>query len=107
MTGYAARVPSRRPPASACVVIVSAGFLAATATASAAEPSAETGANAAAPPAQLEEVIITGTKRAENVQSVPASVLAVTATGLERAQVRDFDDLTRIVPSLTITKTSQ
>jgi len=86
---------------------VSAGFLAATATASAAEPSAETGANAAAPPAQLEEVIITGTKRAENVQSVPASVLAVTATGLERAQVRDFDDLTRIVPSLTITKTSQ
>src|SRR3954471_18302305 len=60
----------------------------------------------AAPPA-LEEVVVTGTKRAENIQSVPSSVLVVTAVSMERANIRDFDDLVKIAPSLTITKTSQ
>ncbi len=55
----------------------------------------------------LEEVIVTAGKRAENVQDVPASVLVATAAGMERAGVRDFDDLVKIAPSLTITKTSQ
>src|SRR5262249_53712025 len=57
--------------------------------------------------AALEEVIVTGTKRAENIQSVPNSVLVVTAASMERANIRDFDDLVKIAPSLTITKTSQ
>jgi len=57
--------------------------------------------------ANLEEVIVTATKRAENVQSVPASVFVATAASMERAGVRDFDDLVKITPSLTITKTSQ
>jgi iron complex outermembrane receptor protein len=58
-------------------------------------------------PAILEEVIVTAGKRPERVQEVAASVLVVTATSLERSNIRDFDDLVRIAPSVTITKTSQ
>jgi iron complex outermembrane receptor protein len=62
---------------------------------------------AAVAPTSLEEIIVTGGKRPENVQNVPSSVFVATAAAMERAQVRDFDDLVRIAPSLTITKTSQ
>jgi iron complex outermembrane receptor protein len=58
-------------------------------------------------PTSLEEIVVTGGKRPENVQDVPASVFVATAAAMERAQVRDFDDLVKIAPSLTITKTSQ
>jgi iron complex outermembrane recepter protein len=61
----------------------------------------------ASAPAGLEEVIVTGTKRAENIQSVPSSEFVATAVSMERANIRDFDDLVKIAPSLTITKTSQ
>ncbi|QNQ08233.1 TonB-dependent receptor [Sphingomonas alpina] len=57
--------------------------------------------------AGLEDIVVTANKRAENVQDVPSSVLAMTAAGLERANVRDFDDLVKAAPSVTITKTSQ
>jgi iron complex outermembrane receptor protein len=52
-------------------------------------------------------IIVTASKRPENVQDVPSSVVALPAKLLERSQVRDFDDLVRLVPSLTITKTTQ
>jgi len=55
----------------------------------------------------LDEIIVTGGKRPENVQDVPQSVLVVTAETLERANIRDFDDIVRVAPSVTITKTSQ
>ena len=55
----------------------------------------------------LEEVVVTAAKRADNIQDVPISVLAVTRETLERQNIRDFDDLVKVVPSLTITKTSQ
>ena len=65
-------------------------------------------ANAAtSAPTALEEVVVTGMKRSENIQSVPASVFVATKETLERAGVRNFDDLVTITPSLTITKTSQ
>jgi iron complex outermembrane receptor protein len=76
---------------------------AAVAPARAAPPAAAPGTSGGA----LEEVIVTGTKRAENIQSVPSSVFVVTAASMERANIRDFDDLVKIAPSLTITKTSQ
>jgi iron complex outermembrane receptor protein len=55
----------------------------------------------------VEEVIVTAGKRLENIQDVPASVLVVTDVTLERANIRDFDDIVKIAPSVTITKTSQ
>jgi iron complex outermembrane recepter protein len=57
--------------------------------------------------AQLEEVVVTANKRAESIQDVPSSVIAVTADTLERANVRTFDGLVNVVPSITISKTTQ
>jgi iron complex outermembrane receptor protein len=54
-----------------------------------------------------EDVIVTASKRLENIQDVPASVLVVTQSAMERSNVRDFDDLVKVAPSVTITKTSQ
>jgi iron complex outermembrane receptor protein len=58
-------------------------------------------------PAVVEEIIVTAGKRPERVQDVPQSVLVMTAASMERANVRDFDDIVKIAPSVTITKTSQ
>jgi iron complex outermembrane receptor protein len=55
----------------------------------------------------LAEVVVTANKRAESIQDVPASVMAVTSETLERANVRTFDDLENVVPALTISKTTQ
>jgi len=59
------------------------------------------------PPVPWRRSSLPGTKRAENIQSVPSSVFVATAVSMERANIRDFDDLVKIAPSLTITKTSQ
>ena len=71
------------------------------------QPAAAAPTQADNAPVSVEEVIVTGSKRPENVQTVPASVFVATSAAMERAGVRDFDDLVRIAPSLTITKTSQ
>jgi iron complex outermembrane receptor protein len=55
----------------------------------------------------IEEVVVTSGKRPEALERVAASVLVVTADTLERAGVRDFEDLIKLAPSLTITKTTQ
>ena len=55
----------------------------------------------------LEAIIVTASKRSEKVQDLPASVFVATDERLSRTDVRDFDDLVRIAPSLTITKTTQ
>lgn len=111
-TGADVRAPmSFGRSASAASLQVNTSAIATEAAASDAAPVAPARAAAAAaapaPSGALEEVIVTGTKRAENIQSVPASVFVATAANLERANIRDFDDLVKISPSLTITKTSQ
>jgi iron complex outermembrane recepter protein len=58
-------------------------------------------------PDVLEEIIVTAGKRRENVQHLAGSVLVVTGAVLDRANVRDFDDIVKVAPSVTITKTSQ
>ena len=55
----------------------------------------------------IEEIIVTANKRPENVQNVPQSVFVATPEILERTSVRDFDDLVRIAPDLTVAKTTQ
>jgi len=55
----------------------------------------------------LQEVVVTANKRAESIQNVPASVMAISAATLERASVRTFDDLENVAPALTISKTTQ
>lgn len=52
--------------------------------------------------AQLEEVIVTATKRAENLQDIPVSVTALSATTLQEAGVENIEDVAQLVPSLSV-----
>ena len=48
------------------------------------------------------EVIVTSEKRSENVQHVPASIVALSGVQLEKSGADSVKDLTRLVPSLQI-----
>jgi len=50
------------------------------------------------------EIIVTATKREQTLQDVPVAVTVATAEALQRAEVRDLQDLTSIVPSLRVTQ---
>jgi len=56
---------------------------------------------------QVEEVVVTAQKRAENVQDVPQAVQVVTANQLAAAGVREFTDLTKLAPSLVVRPAEQ
>ncbi len=55
-------------------------------------------------PLQIEEVIVTAQKRAENVQDIPVSVSAIGAGSIEQAGIQSSSDVVRVSPSLTITE---
>jgi len=50
---------------------------------------------------QLEEIIVTARKRAENLQSVPESILAFSTEQIARAGLASMDDYARFIPSLS------
>ncbi|HVF37567.1 MAG TPA: Plug domain-containing protein, partial [Sphingomicrobium sp.] len=49
-----------------------------------------------------EEIIVTATKRAENLQDVPIAITAFGTKTLEDNQVQQFDDYAKMIPSLSI-----
>jgi len=49
----------------------------------------------------LEEVIVTAQKRTENLQQVPASVMALDTRQMQQLHINDFDDYTKFLPSLS------
>ncbi|NBR01316.1 MAG: TonB-dependent receptor, partial [Actinobacteria bacterium] len=51
---------------------------------------------------QLEEVVVTATKREQTLQDVPVAVSVTTADTIEKASIRDIADLASVVPSLRI-----
>lgn len=53
--------------------------------------------------AQLEEVIVTAQKRAQNLLDVPMAVTAVGREFLENNEINTIEDLTKVVPSLRLT----
>ncbi|CAA0111774.1 Pesticin receptor [Halioglobus japonicus] len=55
-------------------------------------------------PLRLEEVIVTATKRASNLQDVPVAVTALSGQDLVNALVGSSEDLTQLVPSLNLNK---
>lgn len=52
--------------------------------------------------AQLEEVLVTATKRVENLQEVPMSIAAIQGDSIERIGATDFTDIATSVPSLSL-----
>ncbi|MEH6583157.1 MAG: TonB-dependent receptor [Halioglobus sp.] len=52
--------------------------------------------------AQLEEVVVTATKRVESLQDVPMSISAISGENIARLGASDFTDLATTVPSLSM-----
>lgn len=63
-------------------------------------------ADIAAPEGQLEDIVVTATKRQENVQRIPIAVSAFGAEALQRAGVQDTRQLMAIAPSLNLSSTT-
>jgi len=62
------------------------------------------GTPALAQTGQLEEVIVTATKRAESLQDIPVTVNALTESTIQEAGVTDIGDVAALVPSLTVSQ---
>jgi iron complex outermembrane recepter protein len=54
----------------------------------------------------LQEVTVTATRRAEDINRVPINVTAYTPEQMDQQGVRDFDDISRLTPDLQFTHTS-
>lgn len=54
----------------------------------------------------LTEIIVTAQKRAQNIQDVPISVIAVSAQQIKDAGVTDIKNMTVLTPGLTVTSTT-
>lgn len=66
---------------------------------------ADTDAATQSPGASVEEVIVTATKREENLQDVPVSVQALTPTVLSEHLVVSSDDYIKLLPSVSFQST--
>jgi outer membrane receptor protein involved in Fe transport len=77
------------------------------ASSTAASAAASTGADAG-PPADsgggggLEEIVVTATRREENLSKVPISISAYTQETMDNKGIRDFTDIARFTPGVTI-----
>jgi len=76
-------------------------FLTALLASGSALPALAATADATADSAAVGEVIVTATKRSENLQNVPVSVQALTPTVLENHQVQALDDYVKLLPSVS------
>ena len=53
---------------------------------------------------EIEEVVVTATKRTESVQEIPVAISVVDADTIEAMGIDEFTDITKISPSLTINR---
>ena len=50
----------------------------------------------------VEEVVVTASKREANLQDLPMAVQAITPEELEAKNISDFNDIANLVPSITV-----
>lgn len=53
---------------------------------------------------QLENIVVTSTKRAKSVREIPASIDALRGEDLERQGVQNVEDIARLVPGVNVTQ---
>src|SRR5690349_15408391 len=87
----------RRRLASAATLLTSTMLAGAACAADGAPPP---GGPAAAPP-EVQEVIVTAEKRAENIQRVPMNIQAMDTKKLDQLNVNDFQDFVKFLPSVS------
>ena len=49
----------------------------------------------------LQEIVVTATKRAESLQSVPMAITAIDSSKIDQLHVQDFDDYVKLLPSVS------
>jgi len=54
---------------------------------------------------EVEEVVVTASKREANLQDLPMAVQAITSEELEAKNISDFNDIANLVPSITVDDT--
>ena len=81
-----------------CLLPLALAALAAAGTGQAQEqaPAAETGAAGG-----LQEVVVTATRREENLSKVPISVMALTEEALDVRGIKDFSEIVRFTPGVS------
>ena len=89
------RTPGGKTTANRILSASIAALLASPAVAQSIESNADT-------PRPLDEIIVTATKRAESIQDVPVSILALDSTMLNEHQVVSLDDYTKLMPGVSI-----
>ena len=57
--------------------------------------------------AELEEIIVTATKRAESLQEVPVSLTAISGTKIEDAGMHSFAELLMVFTMVKVVKSEQ
>ena len=86
-------------------LVVGAANLVGDGAAQAQEASVPADASQAADSGQIEEIVVTANKRAENIQKVPIAITAVTGARLESIGITNTQDLVLVVPGLKIQNT--
>jgi iron complex outermembrane recepter protein len=71
-------------------------------TLSAAIASALISGNSMAQETQLEETIVTATRRAQSIQNIPINITALDAAMIDRERIENLADIARRVPGLTV-----
>jgi outer membrane receptor protein involved in Fe transport len=61
--------------------------------------------SAPAPTGALEEIVVTATRREESISKVPISITALTQDALDQKGIRDFTDIVRFTPGVSIDQT--
>ncbi|HEX7856909.1 MAG TPA: TonB-dependent receptor [Sphingobium sp.] len=64
---------------------------------------AASGTAAHAQSAPSDEIVVTAQKRVENIKDVPVSVSVLGGAAIQTQKIKNFEDLGRIVPSLSVT----
>ena len=59
-----------------------------------------THATAAGDTGELEEVVVTATRRAEDISKIPVSVTALTSDTLQKEAINSIDDISRLAPGI-------
>ena len=88
-------------PSLMAAVLASGSALAQQTEPQAAEPAAAP-ARVAARPGALEEVVVTATRREESLSKVPISVTALTQETMDQKGIKDFQDIVRYTPGVSI-----
>ncbi|MFI4890469.1 MAG: TonB-dependent receptor, partial [Steroidobacterales bacterium] len=81
---------------------ISLAMLASAGAGAAADKPDETGTASAG---GLEEIVVTATRREENISKVPISITALSQDAMDQKGIRDFSDMVRFVPGVSIDTT--